>query len=344
MTCRHAAAVDASVGVGPAPGVAPEVVTPDVVAHVVARLHPFARADVSLASLTTYRVGGRAAVFATPRSLEELVAVADAAADAGLPLLVVGRGSNMLVADTGFGGIAVSLVDMAGHVAINDDQVACGAAVALPVLARRTAAAGLTGFEWAVGVPGSIGGAVRMNAGGHGADIAACLISATVFDTERLVATDLPAEALGLAFRSSALGDGDIVIAARLQLAPGDRQASETEIAEIVRWRREHQPGGQNAGSVFVNPLPGELSAAELIDRLELRGYSIGGASVSRKHANFIQAEPGASAADVRSVMEHVRARVASATGFVLRSEVRLVGFADPDPAGVGPRADGAPR
>ncbi|MCU1503412.1 MAG: murB, partial [Ilumatobacteraceae bacterium] len=102
-------------------------------------------------------------------------------------------------------------------------------------------------------------------------------------------------------------------------------------IAEIVRWRREHQPGGQNAGSVFVNPVPGELAAAELIDRLDLRGFAIGGACVSDKHANFIQASATATAADVRAVMEHVRARVAAETGYLLRSEVRLVGFAEVD-------------
>ena len=164
------------------------------------------------------------------------------------------------------------------------------------MLARRTAAAGLTGFEWAVGVPGSVGGAVRMNAGGHGSDIAACLVDVDVVDLAAAGAgrrASRPAEALGLRFRGSDLGDDEVVVAARLQLAPGDRAAAEATIDEIVRWRREHQPGGQNCGSVFVNPVPGEVSAGSLVDGLGLRGFRIGTAWVSEKHANFIQAAEG---------------------------------------------------
>jgi UDP-N-acetylmuramate dehydrogenase len=122
-----------------------------------------------------------------------------------------------------------------------------------------------------------------------------------------------------------------VVLTAELTLAHGDVERSERTIAEIVHWRRENQPGGQNAGSVFVNPIPGKLSAGELIDRLGLRGLRVGGAYVSDKHANFIQAGEGATAADVKAVMDDVRERVARATGFELRSEVRLVGFDDAD-------------
>jgi UDP-N-acetylmuramate dehydrogenase len=201
----------------------------------------------------------------------------------------------------------------------------------LPVLARRTAAAGLTGFEWAVGVPGSIGGAVRMNAGGHGSDIAASLLDVGIVDLRAGESYRMAAAELGLRFRHSDLLDHQVVTDAVLQLAPGDPTASEAEIADIVRWRREHQPGGHNCGSVFVNPVPGELSAGELIDRLGLRGLRIGGASVSDKHANFIQADDGAAAHDVYALMVEVRRRVAEATGFALRSEVRLVGFPELD-------------
>ena len=122
------------------------------------------------------------------------------------------------------------------------------------------------------------------------------------------------------------------MVATRFELTPGDRARSEAEIAEIVRWRREHQPGGQNCGSVFINPIPFELSAGEVIDELGLRGFRVGTAQVSDKHANFIQAGEGGRATDVRAVMEAVRERVAAATGFRLRSEVRLVGFEDADP------------
>jgi UDP-N-acetylmuramate dehydrogenase len=278
--------------------------------------------------MTTYRVGGAAAIFISPASIADLHKVADVIARYELPVLVVGRGSNLLVADAGFAGVALSLAEWADGIEVTGNFVVAGSAVALPVLARRTAAAGLTGFEWAVGVPGSIGGAVRMNAGGHGSDIAACLERAEIFDLYNRSPEWRTADTLGLRFRGSNLADHEIVLTAELGLAPGDMEHSEREIAEIVRWRRENQPGGQNAGSVFVNPIPGQLSAGELIDRVGLRGFRVGGAFVSDKHANFIQAGDGATAADVKAVIDQVRERVAADTGFELRSEVRLVGFA----------------
>jgi UDP-N-acetylmuramate dehydrogenase len=197
------------------------------------------------------------------------------------------------------------------------------------VLARRTAAAGITGFEWAVGVPGTIGGAVRMNAGGHGSDIAACLVDVDVLDLDAAdpAPVPVPAAALGLRFRGSALRAEQVVVSARLALRRGDRVAAEAEIADIVRWRREHQPGGQNAGSVFINPVPFEVSAGGLIDGLGLRGFRIGTAWVSEKHANFIQVADGGRAADVLAVMTGVRRQVLAATGYRLHSEIRLIGF-----------------
>jgi len=298
------------------------------------------RTDEPLGPMTTYRVGGSAAIFVAPRSLTELCAVAEVIRRYGLPVLVIGRGSNLLIADAGFAGVAVSLSDWADGIEIDGITVRAGSAVALPVLARRTAAAALTGFEWAVGVPGSIGGAVRMNAGGHGSDIESCLLRAEVFDIRDGRAGWRPTQSLGLRFRGSNLSDHEIVLTAEIELSNGDVDRSEREIAEIVRWRRENQPGGQNAGSVFVNPIPGELSAGELIDRVGLRGMRVGGAHVSDKHANFIQAGDGATAADVKELIDRVRERVAAETGFVLRSEVRLVGFADNEVVHV----DGATR
>jgi UDP-N-acetylmuramate dehydrogenase len=301
------------------------------------------RRDVPLAPLTTYRVGGRAALFVEVATIDDLHRVAAAKVASDLPVLAIGRGSNMLVADSGYPGIVVSLAEFAGDIAIGAADadarvvVTAGGGVALPVLARRTAAASVTGFEWAVGVPGSVGGAVRMNAGGHGSDMAAAVIDVDVFDLgdepSTVVIRRIDADDLGLRFRGSDLTDDQLVIEVRLDLRRGDREVSERQIAEIVRWRREHQPGGQNCGSVFVNPAPGEVTAGGLIDGLGLRGLRIGTAWVSEKHANFIQSTDGGSAADVRAVMEAVRDRVAAATGHVLRSEVRLVGFDDdPDP------------
>jgi UDP-N-acetylmuramate dehydrogenase len=308
------------------------VTDPDACARAGRVLAAFATADEPLAPHTTYKLGGPAAVFAVPRSLAELGLVAQVAHDTGLPVLALGRGSNLLVADRGFPGIVVSLSALADTVEVHPDAtVRAGAAVALPVLARRLSAAGVIGFEWAVGVPGSIGGAVRMNAGGHGSDMAASLVEVDVFDLHSGRHSRVEVARLGLRFRGSDLADHQVVLEATLGLTHGDPATSEAALAEIVRWRREHQPGGQNAGSVFVNPVPGELAAAQLIDGLGLRGFRIGGAFVSEKHANFIQAAEGASATDVRAVIEHVRTEVFEATGFLLRSEVRLVGFTDVD-------------
>ncbi len=301
----------------------------DQVERALAILGGIATRDVALGPMTTYRVGGRAAIMARPRSADDLHTIAEAVARTGLEPLVVGRGSNLLVADTGFAGIAVSLTDLSSDHRVDECDVVAGAAVLLPQLARRVAAAGLTGFEWAVGVPGSVGGAVRMNAGGHGSDIAACLVDALVFDLFTRRCRALAPDELGLRFRGSDLAAHQVVVEARIRLQPGDRERSEREIDDIVRWRREHQPGGQNAGSVFVNPIPGELAAGELIDRVGLRGFRMRTASVSEKHANFIQGSDGGSASDVVELIELVRSRVASETGFVLRSEVRLVGFAN---------------
>lgn len=294
-----------------------------------ARLGAMATAHEPLASYTTYRVGGNAAVFVMPRNDDDLRLLAEVVRDTGLPTLVVGRGSNLLIADAGFPGIAISLSNMAEWVGFDDLVVTAGAAMALPVLARRCVAVGLVGFEWAVGVPGSVGGAVRMNAGGHGSDMAAALVGVHLLDLRTTKRTWVPVEQLGLRFRGSNIADHQVVLDAQMQLQHGDVAAAEATLAEIVRWRREHQPGGQNAGSVFVNPIPGQLAAAVLIDKIGLRGFRVGGASVSEKHANFIQAGENCTAADIRAVMEHVRAEVLRTAGVALRTEVTLVGFDD---------------
>lgn len=302
-----------------------------------ALLGDIAARDVPLAPMTTYRVGGAAALMARPRTIDDLHTIAEALAVCELPVLVVGKGSNLLVADSGFGGIAVSLAHLSGLVSsasamqycVEGDRVVASASAWLPQLARRLVGEALTGFEWAVGVPGSIGGAVRMNAGGHGSDIQACLVDVHLFDLLADSIGWLDADRLGLRFRGSDIASHQVVLEARIQLAAGDRDVSQTELDEVVRWRRERQPGGQNAGSVFVNPIPGELAAGELIEQVGLRGHRLGSASVSDKHANFIQGSDGGSASDVLALIELVRDRVAAETGFVLRSEVRLVGFPD---------------
>jgi UDP-N-acetylmuramate dehydrogenase len=281
--------------------------------------------DASLAPLTTYRAGGPAALLVADAGPDDLRAVARAVEASGLPVLVVGRGSNLLVADRGFPGIVVTLGEALATVEVDATSVVAGGGAALPVVARRTAGAGLTGFEWAVGVPGSIGGAVRMNAGGHGSDMAAVLTGVHVLDLGTGEDGWVPVDDLQLAYRRSSLRSSQVVVSAHLALALGDREASEAEIASIVRWRRANQPGGANAGSVFANP--GARSAGELVDASGLKGHRRGSAHVSTKHANFIQVDEDGSADDVAALMAEVRAIVLERTGETLHAETRLVGF-----------------
>lgn len=292
------------------------------------------RVDHPVADQTTYRVGGRAAFFFLAESVADLEAVAELVSRTGVPVVVLGRGSNVLFADTGYPGLVLQLGDFASGIEIpsvlpetGSVEVRIGAAAALPVAARQTAAAGLRGFEWAVGVPGSLGGAVRMNAGGHGSDMARSLRRVELFDLAVGRTRTLNPADVGLRFRGSGLSDGDIVLSVVVELERGSASEATSEIDEIVRWRRANQPGGQNAGSVFVNPVPGQVSAGELIDGCGLRGFRIGSAHVSTKHANFIQVDPQGAADDVIAVMRHVRDTVAASTGHRLRSEVRLIGF-----------------
>jgi UDP-N-acetylmuramate dehydrogenase len=282
--------------------------------------------DVPIGPLTTYRVGGRAALFVRARSRADLELARQLVVADGLPVLVVGKGSNLLVADRGFPGLVVQLGDGFDGIECRDaHHVVAGGAVSLPVLARRTAANGSAGFEWAVGVPGSVGGAVRMNAGGHGSEMASVLAGVTVVDLAGGRDGFVPAADLDLRYRHSNVAETEVVVSAELVLAAGDREASEREIADIVRWRREHQPGGQNAGSVFTNP-PGD-SAGRLVDASGLKGFRVGSAHVSTKHANFFQADDGGSADDVRALIDEVRRRVLEATGVSLVPELRMVGF-----------------
>ncbi len=281
--------------------------------------------DHPLGALTTYRVGGRAALFEEVADEARLAEVARCVAGSGVPVLVLGRGSNLLVADRGFDGLVVTLGAAFDSLEVEGTVARAGAALSLPVLARRTAAAGLTGLEWAVGVPGSVGGAIRMNAGGHGSDTAATLVEYRSVDLATGAGGTYPAEALRPRYRHTALAPSEVVTGGTFQLAPGVADDGAAAIAEIVRWRRAHQPGGSNAGSVFTNP-DGD-SAGRLIESCGLKGLRMGTAEVSTKHANFIQADPDGSADDVLALIEHVASEVARSAGVELRTEVRLVGF-----------------
>ncbi|MGH9190362.1 MAG: UDP-N-acetylmuramate dehydrogenase [Acidimicrobiales bacterium] len=287
-----------------------------------------AHRDVLLGARTTYRAGGRAALLFEATSEGDLARAAEAVAVSKVPVLVVGRGSNLLISDRGFAGLALVLGDAFAEMEISGTYVRAGGRLSLPVLARRTAAAGLRGLEWAVGVPGSVGGAVRMNAGGHGSETAATIVGARILDLTAGAsgaARDVDVGELGLGYRRSDLSPGQVVLAADFELRTGSAEEAEREIDDVVQWRRRHQPGGANAGSVFANP-PGD-SAGRLIEAAGLKGRRRGSASVSTKHANFFQCDEGGSAEDVFDLINEVRTVVEDRFGVRLETEVQLVGF-----------------
>ena len=281
-----------------------------------------------LAELTTYRLGGPLAVVVRVADDAELAAVAELVAKHDPAVLVVGRGSNLLVADSGFEGLGVVLTGTFEELTIDTaaGRARAGGAVPLPVLARQTAAAGLGGLEFFVGIPGSVGGAVRMNAGGHGRETREVLDRAWVADL-RTGAAPIPRtpDELDLGYRHSDLSATDVVTGAELVGVADDPAACGERIDDVVRWRREHQPGGANAGSVFRNP-EGD-SAGRLIDAAGLKGLRVGGATVSEKHANFFQADPGATAGDVHALVREVQRRVRDDSGVCLQPELHMVGF-----------------
>jgi len=290
---------------------------------------PHVEYDAALGVRTTYRVGGSVAALVTLENEDDLEEFAARAAIGERPVVVIGNGSNLLVADGWHDLVAVHLEGEFLDLTISDDDqgvlVVVGAALDLPVVARRLAGEGIVGFEWAVGVPGTFGGAVAMNAGGHGSEMRASVQRVQVCSGGHVRWRD--AREMDFSYRSSALDAGDIVTRVALRLRRGDASVARAQISEIVRWRREHQPGGANAGSVFRNP-DGD-SAGRLIEAAGLKGYRHGTAAVSPKHANFIIADAGGSANDVLAVMRDVRQRVGESTGVWLETEHRLVGFTE---------------
>ena len=293
--------------------------------------------DASLAAFTTYKLGGPAEWLLTLHTRAQLALGVALAVDHGItPALVVGNGSNLLVGDGGVPGLVIHLAGEFTSLEIADPPtndscavpaVRAGGAVLLPVLARQSAARGWRGLEWCVGIPGSVGGAVRMNAGGHGSQTADWLWRVEIADFETGELASRSVEWCEFRYRHSRLGANELVVFAEFLAVPGDRDEADREIADIVRWRRENQPGGANAGSVFTNP-PGD-SAGRLIEACGLKGVRRGGAWVSDKHANFIQADPAARASDVRGLIEEVKSIVERECGVSLVPEVRCVGIFD---------------
>ncbi len=285
------------------------------------------RADEPLSAHTTLRVGGPAAAFLRAESPADLVAVAEICAQLERPWLLLGRGSNLLVADTGWSGAVVSLGRGFRGVEICGTEVLAGAAEPMPVLAAAVARRALAGLAFGVAIPGTLGGAVRMNAGAMGSELADVLLDAEVVRLAHGGRTEvLPAEGLRLRYRHSALPGDAVVVRARLALRATDPDALAEEMAAYRAWRREHQPVNEpSCGSVFRNP-DGD-SAGRLVEAAGMKGHRVGGAAVSERHANFITVRPGATAADVASVIAGVRQTVEERSGVLLEPEVVLAGF-----------------
>jgi len=278
---------------------------------------------------TTYRVGGTVRALLTLSSLEELSELGNEINNVGMPIFVLGNGSNLLVADGEHEVLGIVLQGEFESYSVVEDVdgvvVTSGAGMDLPVLARRLSAEGIVGFEWAVGVPGTIGGACVMNAGGHGSDMATNVIGVTTWSAGAL--KQWSADELVFGYRSSALGSSDIVLSASLRLSRGDTEESKKKLSEIVSWRRENQPGGQNAGSVFANPENDH--AGRLIEAAGLKGTRKGSAVVSEKHANFIIVDSDGSANDVYELMKFIQDRVFETSGVLLHSEHHFLGLGD---------------
>ena len=291
---------------------------------------PELRQGVSLQEFTTWRVGGPAEWFAEPADGAQLVALARWARARQLPLRVIGAGSNLLIADQGLAGLTVCLRRLQGsRVDGESGVVEAEAGEPIPTLARKVARAGLHGLEWAVGIPGTVGGAAVMNAGAQGGCTAEWLDSVLVLDPSgsgeslRLRATDLDFD-----YRHSRLQQEPLlVLSARFQLEPGhDPAAVSARTSANLHSRTSTQPYQQpSCGSVFRNPEPEK--AGRLVESLGLKGTRIGGAEVSPLHANFIVNTGGATAADIDALIKLVQQRVWESTGINLHPEVKRLGF-----------------
>jgi UDP-N-acetylmuramate dehydrogenase len=287
---------------------------------------PGAERGHPLAKHTSFNIGGPAAWFVEPRRTADLPGLVDGCTERGVPYLLLGAGTNLLVGDRGFDGLVIRVVSR--DFAIDGDLVHAGAGLKLMRLARMAADEGLVGFEFAIGVPGTVGGAVYQDAGCWGRELREVLVGVEGHVPGHGDAR-WPAADLALGYRTSAFRDGALhgalITAATIRLQPGDGEASKREMRRLTAERTRTQPiRTLNCGSVFKNP-PGD-SAGRLIEAAGMKGASEGGAQVSEQHANFIVNRGGATAAEVRRLVERVQAAVRDRCGVDLETEVEMVG------------------
>jgi UDP-N-acetylenolpyruvoylglucosamine reductase len=289
---------------------------------------PGVEADRPLARLTTVRTGGAADWFARPGSEEELIAVLRWAKGEGLAIGLIGSGSNLLVADQGFRGLVLKLDGRLATIEHDGERVICGGGARLPSAAAKAAGWGLAGLEFGINIPGTAGGAVRMNANAYGGQLQEVLEwveVCTAAGSERRAP-----EQLGFSYRRSNLRPGEVVSSASFRLTPGDPAEIRATLASMRERRREAQPSGiKTFGSTFKNPEDERAagrSAGQLLDAAGCRGLSHGGARFSAKHANFVENTGTASTADVLELMAEGRRRVHDRFGVELEPEVQVLG------------------
>lgn len=286
------------------------------------------QSDFPLARLTTVRTGGDADFFARPGNEGELLAVLAWAADESLPLGVIGSGSNLLVADSGFRGLALKLDRELATIEREGEGMVCGGGARFPSAAAKAAGWGLAGIEFGVNIPGTAGGAVKMNANAYGGQLAEVLAWVDVF-TARGRERRGPDE-LGFAYRSSNLTAGEVVSRVAFELRPDDPAAIRARLNEMRGKRREAQPSGiKTFGSTFKNPEDPRAegrSAGQLLEAAGCRGLAQGEARFAEKHANFVENTGHATTADVLALMAEGRRRVHELTGVVLEPEVQVLG------------------
>jgi UDP-N-acetylmuramate dehydrogenase len=286
------------------------------------------RTAFPLAPLTSFRLGGPAALYLEPETDADLAAAGEAIVATGVPFVVIGKGSNILVSDAGFPGLVLRLGRGYRWVAREGERLTAGGSIPLPALAGVALRHRLAGLEFGVAIPATFGGAVRMNAGAHGGSMADVLERIVTYRLREGRVETVRAEDAGFAYRRSALLDDAVVTGGVVRLVSGDGTEIRARMDEARDWRRRTQPLAEpNCGSVFTNP-EGD-HAARLIEASGGKGRRVGGASVSIKHANFIVAGPGARSSDVLALIRDIQGLVEDAAGVALEPEVKLIGAFD---------------